>query len=95
MTDTVCKRCLVSGRVQGVFYRVSTADRAYALGVTGRVRNLTDGRVEVIACGKAAAVAEFCQWLSVGPPAARVSKVSCEEVDANELGGQQAGFTTV
>ena len=76
---TVCKRCLVSGRVQGVFYRASTAERARALGVSGYARNLPDGRVEVLACGEEAAVQELCDWLWRGPPAAKVEGVAVEE----------------
>jgi len=45
----IARRCLVSGRVQGVFYRASTRARAESLGVTGHARNLRDGRVEVLA----------------------------------------------
>ena len=52
MTDWIARRCLVAGRVQGVFYRASTRARAEALGVTGYARNLADGRVEVLACGE-------------------------------------------
>jgi len=71
----ICKRCLVSGRVQGVFYRASTAERARTFGVTGYARNLPDGGVEVLACGEEAAVKELCAWLWKGPPAAKVSDV--------------------
>ena len=71
----VCKRCLVSGRVQGVFYRASTAERARTLGITGYARNLPDGRVEVLACGEEAAVGKLCEWLWQGPPAAKVDAV--------------------
>ena len=74
----VCRRCLVSGHVQGVYFRTSTRDRALSLGVTGYARNLRDGRVEVLACGSAEAVAALCGWLSDGPPGARVSEVRCE-----------------
>lgn len=71
----VCKRYKVSGRVQGVFFRASTRRQALSLGLTGYARNLSDGSVEVLACGSASAVEQLGVWLSVGPPAARVSSV--------------------
>ncbi len=74
-------RFLVSGRVQGVFYRASTREQAVGLGLDGIARNLADGRVEVIACGSAAAIDALEQWLRRGPPAARVEQVlreTCE-----------------
>jgi acylphosphatase len=77
-----CRRCLVSGHVQGVFFRASTRELALSLGVTGYARNLRDGRVEVLACGSADAVAVLCSWLSGGPPGARVSDVQCESYAA-------------
>ena len=51
------------------------------LGVTGYARNLDDGRVEVLACGEAAAVARLCDWLRTGPAMARVTGVACEPLD--------------
>lgn len=66
----------VSGRVQGVFYRASTRERALALGLTGYARNLPDGAVEVLACGDVAAIAALERWLWEGPPAARVTGVA-------------------
>ena len=75
---TVARRCIVTGRVQGVFFRDSTARRASELGVTGVARNLPDGTVEVLACGEEAAVAALCEWLREGPPAARVDGVEVE-----------------
>jgi acylphosphatase len=78
----VCRRCLVSGHVQGVYFRASTQEHALALGVTGYARNLRDGRVEVLACGPEEAVAALCHWLSDGPPGARVSEVRCESYAA-------------
>jgi len=75
----VCKRCLVSGRVQGVFYRASAAERARALGVTGHALNLPDGRVEVLACGEETVVKELCDWLWQGPPAAKVDAVEISD----------------
>ncbi|HEY3808372.1 MAG TPA: acylphosphatase [Steroidobacteraceae bacterium] len=86
MGDTV-RRCLVSGRVQGVFYRASAAERARAAGITGHARNLPDGRVEVLACGPDQAVEEFIAWLWIGPAAAKVAEVVAEtlELPAAEL----------
>lgn len=74
-------RCVVAGRVQGVWYRASARSEAQRLAVSGWARNLKDGRVEVVAAGSAEAVAEFCGWLWTGPPAARVESVSVEEYD--------------
>ena len=71
----ICKKCLLSGRVQGVFYRGGAAQRAHELGVRGYARNLPDGRVEVLACGEDEAVQEFISWLWIGPSAAKVSAV--------------------
>ena len=73
-----CTRFYVSGRVQGVFFRASTRDQARALGLTGEVGNLPDGRVAVTACGSQAALDSLQQWLWEGPPQAAVSDVRCE-----------------
>ena len=83
MTQRVCKRFLISGRVQGVFFRGSTAQQAAQLELVGFARNLADGRVEVVALGEAAAVESLEQWLAKGPPVARVDRiaVSCPEPD--------------
>lgn len=67
--------CLVSGRVQGVCYRAYTQREARRLGITGWVRNLPDGRVELKASGPPAALEEFRQWLHRGPPQALVHEV--------------------
>jgi acylphosphatase len=80
----VCKRCLVSGKVQGVFYRASTAERARALGITGYAKNLPDGRVEVLACGDEVQMKELIDWLWKGPPAAKVQDVGVQDADANQ-----------
>jgi acylphosphatase len=94
MPDWIARRCLVAGRVQGVFYRASTRSRAELLGVSGHARNLPDGRVEVLVCGPHAAVESLCEWLWEGPPAAMVTRVDVEEVDAQSLGGRPTRFTT-
>ena len=81
----VCKRCFVSGKVQGVFYRASAMEQARSLDITGYATNLPDGRVEVLACGEEAAVEDFCEWLRKGPPAARVSSVEVIETDCDPV----------
>jgi acylphosphatase len=70
---------LVEGRVQGVCYRQSTRAEAVRLGLTGWVRNLSDGRVEALARGDAATLEAFERWLAEGPPRARVAKVSAAD----------------
>jgi acylphosphatase len=71
-------RFLVSGLVQGVFYRASTKTRARELGLAGFAKNLPDGRVEVVASGDAEALDALHAWLRQGPPAARVVAVERE-----------------
>jgi acylphosphatase len=78
---SICLRCVVSGRVQGVFFRASTQRQAQQLGISGYAKNLPDGSVEVLACGDAQAVHQLSAWLWVGPPAASVTAVECETVD--------------
>jgi acylphosphatase len=80
----ICKKCLVGGRVQGVYYRATAARRAQDLAISGYARNLPDGRVEVLACGEDAAVSAFVKWLWIGSSASRVTSVDiCDaEVDA-------------
>jgi len=77
----VARRCLVSGRVQGVYYRASAQQRARAAGIAGHARNLEDGRVEVLACGEERRVSEFIEWLWIGPSAAKVTQVIVETID--------------
>ena len=91
MPDWIARRCLVSGRVQGVWYRAATRERAAALGVAGHAINRPDGRVEVLACGEPAAVEALCRWLWTGSPASHVTGV---EVEAVEPAPRPAGFAT-
>lgn len=74
-------RFVVSGRVQGVFYRQSALQQARALGLCGWVRNRDDGRVEGLAQGEAPALDQFRTWLGQGPPAASVAAVEWEAVE--------------
>jgi acylphosphatase len=62
----------VSGRVQGVFFRSETADRAQRLGINGWVRNLSDGRVEALFEGESEQVEEEIEFCRRGPPGAHV-----------------------
>lgn len=80
-TPIVARRAFVSGRVQGVWFRGATAERAASLGVRGYARNLGDGRVEVLAVGAGSAVAALVEWLHRGPPAAHVTGVVVEAVE--------------
>jgi acylphosphatase len=70
-----CAKFIVSGRVQGVFFRASTRTQAVRLGLAGHAKNLANGGVEVLACGDRAALDELERWLHVGPSAARVREV--------------------
>lgn len=74
MLETI--RLIVEGKVQGVFYRQSTREKAIALGITGTVKNLPDGRVEIIATGTPEQLNRLTRWCNQGPPDAVVTKVS-------------------
>jgi len=79
-------RCLVSGRVQGVFFRDSTRQEALRLGLYGSAVNLPDGRVEVIASGESEALAALRAWLRHGPPLAHVDHLDCAALDSVDCG---------
>ena len=74
------QKFLISGKVQGVYFRASTKQRATALGITGWVRNLDDGRVEVYACAEPQRLASLQDWLWQGPPNAKVEHVEVSDV---------------
>lgn len=94
MTSAIARRCFVSGRVQGVFYRASTRQRAIELGLSGYACNLPDGRVEVLAVGDPDAVRSLIDWLGVGPPAAHVANVDVSDVALDELEALPRTFAT-
>jgi acylphosphatase len=77
----------VTGRVQGVFFRAWAQDEAQTLGVTGWIRNCSDGSVEAQLEGSAEAVEELLELFREGPPGARVERVEVEEADREGLGG--------
>ena len=73
-------RCIIYGRVQGVFFRVSARNQAEQLGIMGYAKNLPDRTVEVVACGTSASLENFKTWLHQGPTSAQVTKVECEPI---------------
>jgi acylphosphatase len=80
----------VSGRVQGVFFRAHTRDLAQKLGLSGFVRNLPDGRVEVVAEGPEEKLQELIEFCHRGPPLAYVTNV---EIHWEEPTGEFRGFS--
>ena len=69
----------ISGRVQGVFFRADTRRAAADFNLTGWVRNMADGRVEAVFEGEDENVDKMIAWCHIGPPAARVEKVTTTE----------------
>ncbi|TMH96777.1 acylphosphatase [Candidatus Bathyarchaeota archaeon] len=89
MNLDVRARILISGLVQGVFFRRGIADLARQLGVTGWVRNLPDGGVEVVCEGDKNELDRVIQFCRVGPSGARVRNV---DVDWSDFKGDFRGF---
>lgn len=75
----------VSGKVQGVGFRAATVRQAHQLKLGGWVRNLSDGRVQVLLQGDHDAVDRMLSWLLRGPPLASVTGVTHEEVSTERL----------
>ena len=86
---TARAQVLVTGRVQGVFFRQSTVEMAQGLGLSGWVRNLADGRVQALFEGESTAVEQALAWCRQGPPRARVDELAVEWLDGS---GECAGF---
>lgn len=76
----------VTGRVQGVFFRAWTSDEARALGITGWVRNCSDGTVEARLEGEPENLDRLIGLLHEGPPGARVERVEVEDTNVEQLG---------
>jgi len=77
---------LISGRVQGVFFRTNTVEVANRLGIKGWVRNRKDGKVEIVAEGRKEKLKEFVEWLREGPILAKVTDlVIKEEMPTNKF----------
>lgn len=89
MTDVASVQAVVCGYVQGVFFRAFVVEWANELGLTGYVRNLRGGTVEVLAEGERKQVEKLIGYLKVGPPGARVEKVV---TNWSEYTGGYSGF---
>lgn len=89
MSDCIRADVVVSGRVQGVFFRAATHETAQQLGVNGWVRNLPDGRVEAVFEGPQDAVEAMINWCHKGSSGAQVIDVEVEYGEPEGLGGFQ------
>jgi acylphosphatase len=85
------RRVVVSGRVQGVFFRDTARERARAHGVAGWVRNRADGSVEAVFEGERDAVERLVRFCETGPPRASVSGVDVSEEEPEGLSGFDVG----
>ncbi|MEQ8651526.1 MAG: acylphosphatase [Kiloniellales bacterium] len=83
----IARHVLLSGRVQGVWFRGWTCQEAESLGLTGWVRNRRDGRVEALLIGTEQAVQDMLRRLRRGPPMAQVTHVESREADPRPLAG--------
>ena len=75
----VSKRAIITGKVQGVFYRASAKEKAVALGVKGEIWNRTDGGVELVAEGGEKQVNALLEWCRIGPPRAEVKELQVSD----------------
>ena len=85
MANNLCKHFYVTGKVQGVWFRASTQKEASKLGLTGWVKNLPDGRVEVMACGSGEQMSQMEAWLLHGPDRAEVTDLQVEVVSCQQF----------
>ena len=89
--DSTAVEVVVTGHVQGVFFRAAMREQAEQLGVTGWVRNEPDGSVHAHLEGPAAAVQDLVAWCGHGPPAARVEEVRTAEAEPIGAGSFESG----
>lgn len=82
----ITRHYLISGRVQGVFFRDSTRKQANELKLSGWVRNLVDGRVECLILGNEPDIEIMEKWLKTGPKYAKVSNIVCKQLQTIDLG---------
>lgn len=87
MADTVRRKVVVKGEVQGVFFRESTEQEAQDQGVSGWVANRDDGAVEAVFEGESEAVENMVEWCRSGPSSASVDRVDSSDEEAEGLSG--------
>ncbi|MGZ4957981.1 MAG: acylphosphatase [Methylomonas sp.] len=80
-----CLHIVVKGRVQGVYFRAYTQKQAVKLNVSGFVRNLADGSVEIVASGEPDALRQLVSWCHKGPMLAKVSQVIANQYQSGEM----------
>ncbi len=83
----ICIKAVVSGRVQGVFYRDTARKKAEELQLTGWAKNTKDGHVDLVACGEQDHIVEFTDWLWMGSDTSEVSNVHWEETPWEAIDG--------
>ncbi len=81
MSNNILIKIIVSGRVQGVFFRAETKKTADRLGINGYVKNLSDGSVEAMFKGDPSIVAQMIKWCNKGSAASKVEQVITKEID--------------
>ena len=78
-------KILVSGRVQGVYFRLFTQNKAKHFAIKGSAKNLPDGRVEIIAEAENMTIEKFIKWCHKGPVTARVDHIEITELESDEV----------
>ncbi len=78
---------IITGKVQGVFFRASTKEQADAIGIKGWVKNTRDGNVEIMASGDKKIIDQFISWCRKGPKAAIVADVKISEREDSQFSG--------
>ena len=92
MPQSVRAHLIITGVVQGVYYRATARQEARTLGITGWVKNRTDGAVEAVIEGDRVRVLKFIDWFRQGPPAAQVRDV---QVEWGDFRGEYQDFSIV
>ncbi len=87
MSESICHKVHLCGRVQGVAFRHYTQQTANRLGITGWVRNCPDGSVEAVICGNPEQLSQMQAWLSEGPALAEVTSMQAHEIQPQHFTG--------